>query len=156
MRYLIDGHNLIPKIRSLSLHDMDDEEKLIALLNRFSTKARAQVEVYFDNAPIDSARSIKIGAVKVHFIRTGSSADAAMIERIKKMGTSVQGITVVSSDHAIQNASRRMKIKVVSSEEFSVSIEEKLARAEGAGDQEVSLSEDEISEWLKLFGKEKT
>jgi predicted RNA-binding protein with PIN domain len=156
MRYLIDGHNLIPKIKNLSLHDMDDEEKLIALLNRFSTKARAQVEVYFDKAPIDSARSIKIGAIKVHFIRTGSSADAAMIERIKKMGTSAQGITVVSSDHAIQNAALRMKIKVVTSEEFSVSIEEKLARAEGAGDQEVSLSEDEISEWLRLFGKEKT
>jgi predicted RNA-binding protein with PIN domain len=156
MRYLIDGHNLIPKIKNLSLHDMDDEEKLIALLNRFSTKARAQVEVYFDKAPIDSARSIKIGAIKVHFIRTGSSADAAMIERIKQMGTSPQGITVVSSDHAIQNAALRMKIKVVTSEEFSVSIEEKLARAEGAGDQEVSLSEDEISEWLRLFGKEKT
>ncbi len=155
MRYLIDGHNLIPKIRSLSLHDMDDEEKLIALLNRFSTKARAQVEVYFDNAPIDSARSIKIGAVKVHFIRTGSSADAAMIERIKKMGTSVQGITVVSSDHAIQNAALRMKLKVVSSDEFARLIEQKLTRSGGMGEKETTLSDDEINEWLRLFGKRK-
>jgi predicted RNA-binding protein with PIN domain len=155
MRYLIDGHNLIPKIRSLSLHDMDDEEKLIALLNRFSTKARAQVEVYFDKAPIDSARSIKIGAIKVHFIRTGSSADAAMIERIKKMGTSAQGITVVSSDHAIQNAALRMKLKVVSSDEFARLIEQKLTRSGGMGEKETTLSDDEINEWLRLFGKRK-
>ena len=156
MRYLIDGHNLIPKIRNLSLRDMDDEEKLIALLNRFSTKARVQVEVYFDKAPIDSARSIKIGAIKVHFIRTGSSADAAMIERIKKMGTSAQGITVVSSDHAIQNAALRMKLKVVSSDEFARLIEQKLTRSGGMGEKETTLSEDEVNEWLRLFGKEKT
>jgi predicted RNA-binding protein with PIN domain len=156
MRYLIDGHNLIPKIKNLSLHDIDDEEKLIALLNRFSTKARAQVEVYFDKAPIDSARSIKIGAIKVHFIRTGSSADAAMIERIKKMGTSAQGITVVSSDHAIQNAALRMKLKVVSSDEFARLIEQKLTRSGGMGEKETTLSDDEIDEWLRLFGKEKT
>ena len=85
MHYLIDGHNLIPKIRSLSLQDMDDEEKLIAMLNRFSTKVRAQVEVYFDKAPLDSARSVPIGSVKVHFIKTGISADAAMIERMRKI-----------------------------------------------------------------------
>jgi predicted RNA-binding protein with PIN domain len=113
------------------------------------------VEVYFDKAPIDSARSIKIGAIKVHFIRTGSSADAAMIERIKKMGTSAQGITVVSSDHAIQNAALRMKLKVVSSDEFARLIEQKLTRSGGMGEKETTLSDDEINEWLRLFGKRK-
>jgi uncharacterized protein len=156
MRYLIDGHNLIPKIRSLSLQDIDDEEKLIAYLNRFSTKARAQVEVYFDKAPIDSARSVKIGAVRVHFIRMGSSADAAMIERVQKMGTSTQGVTVVSSDHAIQNVAKRMKLKLISSDEFSGLIEDKLARQEVSVDNGTRLSDDEISEWLRLFGNEKT
>jgi hypothetical protein len=155
MQYLIDGHNLIPKIRSLALQDMDDEEKLIALLNRFSTKTRTQVEVYFDKAPIDSARSVKIGAVKAHFIRDGSSADAALIERVQKVGTSTQGTTVVSSDHAVQNGAKRMKFKVISSEEFSAFMEEILAQPRKAGEKEILLSEDEVNEWLGLFGKEK-
>lgn len=156
MRYLIDGHNLIPKIKGMSLQDLDDEQKLVTLLNRFSKKARTQVEVYFDKAPIDSARSIKIGAIKVHFIKIGSSADAAIIERFMKIGKSIQGITAVSSDHAIQNAALRMKIKVLTSEEFASQMQVKLARREGTITNEAPLSEDEVNEWLRLFGKEKT
>ena len=154
MRYLVDGHNLIPKIHDLSLRDLEDEEKLISLLNRFSTKARVQVEVYFDRAPMDSARTVKIGAVKVHFIRKDSTADAAIIERVRKIGTSNKGIAIVSSDHAIQNEAKRMKIPFISSEEFSTLMEEKMVHMEEIKGKEPTLNEEEVSEWLNLFNKE--
>jgi predicted RNA-binding protein with PIN domain len=154
MRYLIDGHNLIPKIRTLSLKDLDDEEKLISLLNRFATKARAQVEVYFDQAPIDSARNVKIGAVRVHFIRAGSSADAALIERMRAKGMPTAGITVVSSDHAIQNEARRMKFTILRSEAFAALIDRKLTSSGGIQTKETTLSKDEIEEWMKVFNKQ--
>ena len=35
MPYLIDGHNLIPKVRGLSLQSMDDEMELVELLQEF-------------------------------------------------------------------------------------------------------------------------
>jgi len=52
MPYLIDGHNLIPKM-GLRLEDFDDELALMEQLNEFCRLSRrGQVEVYFDNAPI--------------------------------------------------------------------------------------------------------
>ena len=50
MPYLIDGHNLIPKL-GLRLDSIDDESELIAILQEFSRRERRQVEVFFDGAP---------------------------------------------------------------------------------------------------------
>jgi len=35
MEWIIDGHNLIPHVRGLSLADLDDEQALIELLIQF-------------------------------------------------------------------------------------------------------------------------
>jgi predicted RNA-binding protein with PIN domain len=154
MLYLIDGHNLIPKIKNLSLKDLNDEEKLISLLNRFSTKARAQVEVFFDGAPAGFTRAGKTGAIKTVFVKSGSSADEAMIERIKTIKISNTGVTVVSSDHTIQIEARRMRFNVISSQEFSILMEEKFTHSTGETSNHPTLSDSEIQEWLDLFGKD--
>ncbi len=67
MPYLIDGHNLIPKV-GLRLDSPDDEMELVAILQEFARLKRQQVEVYFDGAPIgyDGARSM--GTVRAHFV----------------------------------------------------------------------------------------
>ena len=44
MPYLIDGHNLIPKL-GLRLDSMDDEMELIAILQEFCRVERRQVDV---------------------------------------------------------------------------------------------------------------
>ena len=46
MPYLIDGHNLIPRL-GLRLDSMDDEMELIAILQEFYRTERRQVEVFF-------------------------------------------------------------------------------------------------------------
>ena len=51
MPYIIDGHNLIPRIPDLSLQDIDDEMQLVEMLQDFCRISRKKVEVYFDNAP---------------------------------------------------------------------------------------------------------
>jgi len=45
MRYIIDGHNLIPHVRGLSLRDLDDEQALVEVLTPFlrATSSRAMV-----------------------------------------------------------------------------------------------------------------
>jgi hypothetical protein len=50
MPYLIDGHNLIPKLIGFSLRAMDDEEQLIPLLQTFS-RVRARLSRCFSMAP---------------------------------------------------------------------------------------------------------
>jgi hypothetical protein len=44
MPYLIDGHNLIPKIPGMNLGDVDDETQLIEMLQEFCRRRRKQVK----------------------------------------------------------------------------------------------------------------
>ena len=77
MPYIIDGHNLIPKL-GLRLDSIDDELDLLARLQEFCRLRRTQVEVYFDGAPPGQASTRKAGVVTAHFVRQGSSADASI------------------------------------------------------------------------------
>jgi len=101
MPYLIDGHNLIPKL-GLRLDSVDDEMELISILQEFCRLERRQVEVYFDGAPTPHARTRKLGVVTAHFVPLKSTADNAIRSRLKKMGKSAKNWIVVSSDHQVQ------------------------------------------------------
>ncbi|OJX44769.1 MAG: hypothetical protein BGO78_07110 [Chloroflexi bacterium 44-23] len=116
--YLIDGHNLIPKIYGMSLAMDDKENQLIELLQEFARLKRKKVEVYFDNAPPGYANTRKFGSITAHFIRQGLTADNAIIDRVRKMGKQASQVIVVSSDHAIQNEVRACSATAKSSEEF--------------------------------------
>ena len=71
MPYLIDGHNLIPKL-GLRLDSPDDEMELVAILQEFCRLERRQVEVYFDGAPTPHAGTRKLGTVTAHFVPSGN------------------------------------------------------------------------------------
>ncbi|HSQ39873.1 MAG TPA: hypothetical protein VLM78_06910, partial [Anaerolineales bacterium] len=81
MPYLIDGHNLIPKL-GLRLDSMDDEMELTAILQEFCRLERKQVEVYFDGAPTPHAGTRKLGTVTAHFVPLGTTADDAIRRRL--------------------------------------------------------------------------
>ncbi len=106
MPYLIDGHNLIPKIPGLSLQAEDDEQQLITLLLEFCRLQRKQVEVYFDNAPPGGVRARNFGNVIARFVRQGSTADQAIRQRLERLGRAARNWTVVSSDLAVQTEAR--------------------------------------------------
>ncbi len=116
--YLIDGHNLIPKM-GISLSDPDDEEKLLVLLEEFSRLSRKKVEVYFDRAPAGYAGTRRRGNVSAHFVQQGIAADEAIISRLKKLGRSAANWTVVTSDNRIQAEARASRALTMTSEEFT-------------------------------------
>ena len=118
MPYLVDGHNLIPKV-GLRLDSLDDELELVGILQEFSRLHRRQVEVYFDGAPADQAGTRNLGTVKAHFVRAGTTADAAITRRLKKLGRSAKNWIVVSSDRQVQAEARGAHAEVLSSEEFA-------------------------------------
>jgi predicted RNA-binding protein with PIN domain len=155
MPYIIDGHNLIPKIPGLSLEAIDDEQKLIEMLQDFCRRRRKRVEVYFDNAPPGGMRVRKLGVVTARFVRSGQTADDAIKARLKRMGRSARNWTVVSSDRMVQASARAARARVEPSELFSRRLLETLD--ERPQDREISkgdepLSPEDIQTWLDIFG----
>jgi predicted RNA-binding protein with PIN domain len=150
MPYLIDGHNLIPKI-GLRLDSVDDEMELIVILQEFYRIAHRQLEVYFDGAPTAQAGTRKLGAVNAHFIRLGASADNAIRSRLKKLGKSAKNWIVVSSDRQVQAEARAAHAEVMSSESFAKILEQARNSAPKPMDER-KLTQKELDDWLKLFG----
>ena len=149
MPYMIDGHNLIPKL-GLRLDSPDDEMELAAILQEFARLNRREVEVYFDGAPAGHAGTRSLGTVRAHFIPLGQTADAAMRSRLRKMGRTAKNWTVVSSDHEIQSTARAVHAEIISSEAFVQLLRQARTSAPKASGEK-PLSEREVEEWLALF-----
>lgn len=154
MPYIIDGHNLIPKIPGLSLEAIDDEEQLIALLQEYCRATRKQVEVYFDNAPPGQPRARSYGFVTARFVRAGRTADEAIGAKLRRLGRGARNWTVVSSDHGVQSKARAAQARVMTSDEFAGQLLAALEQVEPgpAAKEEGELSAEELEEWLRLFG----
>lgn len=153
MPYLIDGHNLIPKL-GLRLDSPDDEMELTAILQEFARLNRREVEVYFDGAPAGQAGTRNLGTVRAHFVRLGQTADSAIHARLQKMGKNAKNWIVVSSDHEVQNAARTVRAAFITSEEFVKSLRRARDTAPKPS-QDRPLSNAEVEEWLKLFPEKK-
>lgn len=148
MPYLIDGHNLIPRL-GLSLRAADDELQLVARLQAFCRARRKQVEVYFDGAPPGQAGTRTLGPVTAHFVRQGSTADEAIRRRLQKLGRAARNWIVVSSDHAVQAAARAVGAQALGSEAFAAQVIEAAREAPATGEEK--LSAEEVEAWLKMF-----
>lgn len=151
---MIDGHNLIPKIRGLNLKAMDDELQLIELLQVYCRVRRRKIDVYFDGAPFGHAGRKNYGLVTAFFVRKGIQADDVIIEKLKKSRKKARNWIVVTSDRKIQANARAFGAGVIESEAFASEIEDVLSSAsDNPADQsnDPQLSEKEVREWLELF-----
>jgi predicted RNA-binding protein with PIN domain len=153
MPYLVDGHNLIPRLPGLSLTDLEDERALIERLGIFALSKRTQIEVYFDQAPPSRAGRKSFGRIKAHFIREGTTADQAIISRLQRLGKSAQNWTVVSSDRVIAAEARGVRSPVISSEEFAALLSQTITeiQEEVTKGEDPDVSEGEVNYWLDRF-----
>ena len=149
MPYLIDGHNLIPRV-GLRLDSIDDEMELIGILQEFCRTEHRQVEVFFDGAPAPQAGTRKLGALTAHFVQLGNTADNAIRSRLKRLGRSARNWTVVSSDRQVQAEARAVLAEVISSDAFAALIKQVRSSAPKPG-ADRNLSQKEVEDWLKLF-----
>lgn len=154
MPYIIDGHNLIGKLPGISLRQIDDEQRLIQRLQSWVQKKPTSIEVYFDNAPAGFAGKQSFGRVTAYYIVQGSTADNAIKRRLNQLGKRARNWTVVTSDRQVQASARSVGARVLTSESFAAIISS--SATSGLSDDpgsspEVSLDEDQLSEWLRLF-----
>lgn len=155
MPYLVDGHNLIPHIPGISLTDLEDEQALISLLERFARQERTRVEVYFDQAPPSRAGSRAYGMVKVHFIRQGTTADRAIVSRLNRIGKEAKNWTVVTSDREILAEARSLHSKTLPSAEFAglISILPDTSDIPEDKVDDPEISGEEVDYWLDQFNE---
>lgn len=158
MPYLIDGHNLIPNLKGLSLGDPDDEMELIRRLQGFSRRFRTKIEVYFDQAPPGQTRSQRFGMVSAFFVTQGKTADRAISDRLASLGGAAKNWTVVSSDQEVIRGSKSCQARVLSSQDFAVRLKIGGERKKDASDAKwnPSLSSAEVEYWIERFEEDET
>lgn len=155
MSYLIDGHNLIGQLSDLALDDPDDEAKLVQRLIGWSARTRRQCTVVFDAGLPGGTSRMSTKMVRVVFASHTSSADKVIIDRIYKEKHPKNWI-VVSSDNGVLDIAKRQGMQILKSAEFARLLERPVPVRPDAGEEvHVNLSDDEVDEWLKLFGDDK-
>jgi len=156
MPYIIDGHNLIPKVPGLRLEAIDDEIQLIEMLQEFCRLRGKQVEVFFDNAPPGGSRARNFGRVIARFVRQGTTADDAIRARLGRLGRAARNWTVVSSDHAVQASARAVQAHYISAEAFAEMLVQTLdeSQTDLGEDEDARLDPEELDDWLHLFGED--
>jgi hypothetical protein len=154
MPYIIDGHNLVPRVPGLDLASADDEIQLIELVQEFCRLRRKQAEIYFDNAPPGQPRARHYGQVLARFVRAGQTADDAIRARLLRLGAEARNWAVVSSDQQVQLAARAARAQSITSEAFARLLTDTLRQREGTPGQNADspLGAEEVQEWLDLFG----
>ncbi len=153
MSYLIDGHNLIPKIPGLHLEDTDDEMRLVELLQVFCRHKQKKVEVYFDGSPAGFSGTRRFGQVTAHFVRKGVEADDAIIQRLTQLGRTARNWSVVTSDRRIQAQARSSYTQIIPSERFAADLMELVRNGTGTVEEQPfqTMSKEEMDEWLEIF-----
>lgn len=161
MHYFIDGHNLIARLPDISLDDPNDEIKLVLKLQRWASTGRnRRVTVIFDGG-LPGGKSLRFSnnRVNVVFASTGRTADSLLINRIQKVKNPPE-YTLVSSDQEIIAAAKDRRMPTQRAEEFAADLGLDETRKKSALTQtavvekaeDPRISEEELAEWLELFG----
>jgi predicted RNA-binding protein with PIN domain len=146
---LIDGHNLIGRLPTLSLQDPDDEEKLARLLSSYRARTGKAITVVFDpGGAFALPRRRRLGGVEIVFAPQGSSADRVITRRMQKVRNPGEWL-VVTSDRELSEAVGRLGSRVQSAEAFALDITE--SAGEPPNWRETPPSPDEVDSWLALF-----
>ncbi len=158
MQWLIDGHNLIGQMPNLQLDDPHDEEKLLEHLRRYRAKTGHRLTVIFDPGQgYRSGQTKKQGGLTVQFAPSGKTADQIIAQRLRKI-KDPQSLIVVSSDRAVRQAAQQARVRTLTSKEFIRQLTQGSPTASPESDEgnraDVTLSPDEIDEWLKLFNQQ--
>ena len=150
MPYLIDGHNLIGILPDISLSDIDDEMALFNLLETYFKATRKKAIVYFDKGNSLNSHNVIGAFVKAEFIKKPSSADEAIILKLKQLGKNAKNYTIVTSDQWIVNYARSSEASVITSTNFS-----KLLFPQMKSSSNLSNPPNlDVDYWLNIFKKD--
>ena len=119
MLYLIDAYNLIGKIDKISFSDPEKEDKLIEFILNRGVLDKDKFIVAFDGKRDLSPGVTKEqrGCFTLVFTELGQSADAYIIDYIRKASHKAK-VIIVSSDNEILLAAKHKGLRSLKSEQF--------------------------------------
>jgi hypothetical protein len=121
-------------------------------LSSFTARTGRECVVIFDHGLPGGSSRMGTRKVQVVFASGRSTADRVMIERINKIPDPRDWV-VVSSDREVMSCARRRRMGVLHAEEFIDLLQSPPKPVVDEGERsDVSLSDDEVDEWLDLFG----
>lgn len=150
-KYIIDGNNLIGKMKGLRIKNQtnkskpDTREQIIPILDRYFAKKKNKVSLHLDGFPSNPLRS---GSMKIIYSYESSADKQIKIEISNEKNP--RTLCIVSSDYEIYNFAKACSSKVLKSEEFAKLLEKS---SSGFSEEEIikSISKEEIK---KAFGIE--
>ncbi|NMA13369.1 MAG: NYN domain-containing protein [Chloroflexi bacterium] len=157
MVILVDGHNLIPKLPSLSLNDPQDERKLIEILSEYARLSRHKVILFLDKRAIGQAFAKTVGTIKIFHADERTTADETIVHYLQKHSPKSQTMLVISSDHHVQIQAKSLGAKTQRSEEFAKTVVKLLQNPpsyknnKAKPKMEEPLSAEEMSDWIDIF-----
>ncbi len=150
MPLIIDGHNLIGKMSTISLADPNDEDKLVRILARRLHGTRQKVIVVFDKGSDVDFAPVRTGPrLRVIFASPTSSADTMIIDLIRR-DPNPKGMTIVSSDNEIRRCARARRARLISAEDFARQLESE-PNGEDKPVPAHQRKEIDVKEWLEYF-----
>jgi hypothetical protein len=155
MDYIIDGHNLIGRCRTIRLTDPDDEAQLVHALHRWVLRnQRHRITVVFDGGVYGHPQAAEPPGVHAIFAHSPQDADSRLIRMIGQIAEP-QRYRVVTSDRTVAAVAQARRIEVISAEQFATHLEQpkRPSRAQPRRARpEPKLSKAEVDNWLKEFG----
>jgi predicted RNA-binding protein with PIN domain len=146
--YIIDGNNLIGRIKSLSALQKKDKqssrEKLTNILNRYFSGKKARISLHFDGHP-----NITLPFSKGSIYYSLNQPSDNLIKKEIENSNSPRLIILVTSDHNLMNFGRVCGCTILSSDEFYGLIEKSLEKNDET--EKIKQLEKQKDEFLKLF-----
>lgn len=156
MHYIIDGHNLIGRCRTIRLGDPDDEAQLVDYLHRWLLRhPQHSITVVFDGGVYGHPQPLDRPGLRAVFAHSPQDADTRLVTLIKRL-EEPQRYRVVSADRAIMTAARERRLEVIDSSQFAAQIERSTTTSRPGKARrprlEPKVSRAEVDQWLREFG----
>lgn len=162
MSLLIDGYNLLhasgvmPSGQGPHTFERAREALLRFLAASLTEEERVRTTIVFDarEAPFNKPRTLDREGMTIRFAPREIDADT-LIEELIKADHAPRSLTVVSSDHRIQNAARRRRATAVDSDVWCGELIRKRNEARGAAPASIKpqgpLPPSEVARWMEEF-----
>jgi predicted RNA-binding protein with PIN domain len=144
--YLLDGNNLIGRLRRT---DRPDDAERLALIEELAGRlrqTRARAILFFDGPA--GQRDSSLGRLAVRVPRSGS-ADDAIVRELERTRAPAEMI-VVTADRELQRRVREAGGRICAPDEFFA----KFGRGPGAARSDTDPERVDVAEWLRYFGDE--
>jgi predicted RNA-binding protein with PIN domain len=154
--YIIDGYNVIyslEKFRNALSSGLEQARNdLVWLIRSYRSGKKVKVTVVFDGDEVGYiARSHQpVQWLQIIYSKFPEKADP-VIKRLIQKAQNKKAVVLVSADNALVQFGRQMKTQVLSPEQFYQRTTKHPNQDQVEQKFNSEVSEEEVSEWLKLF-----